>query len=74
MSNKEDNRTITIGMKHSGKEFSIDESDMDSEQFEKFMDNLADSIAGEIGGITIVDNNNDFLYLSFDSVAYFTIT
>lgn len=74
MINKENYRTITIGMKHSGKEFSINEYDMDSEEFEKFMDKLADSIVGEIRGITIVNNNNDFLYLSFDSVAYFTIT
>lgn len=74
MINKGNYRTITIGMKRSGKEFFINEYDMDSEEFEKFMDKLADSIVGEIGGITIVNNNNDFLYLSFDSVAYFTIT
>ena len=74
MSNKNNNRSITIGVKHSGKEFTINESDMDIEKFEKLMDNLADFIAGEIGGITIVDNNKDFLYLSFDSIAYFSIT
>lgn len=67
------NRRISIGMKHSGEVFTIKETSIEKEEFEKFMDDLIDAMNGDKEAVSLLDENRDLLYLTFDSVAYVTI-
>lgn len=68
------NRTITIGMKYSGREFVIEESKIEEDKFKQFTDNLIEAMDGDNKGVSIIDENKDYLYFASDSIAYLTIT
>lgn len=74
MSNINSNRVINIGLKDSDKEFVIRKSNVDAESFEKFINDLFNVMENKTRNVSILDLDNDFLYLDFESVAYVTIT
>ncbi|MCE5030057.1 hypothetical protein KJB99_10175 [Staphylococcus epidermidis] len=70
MSNTENNRIVTIGINESNKEFTIRESAIEPENFEKFLTNLGQAMDNTIERISIREKDGEFLYLNFDSVSY----
>lgn len=74
MSNKNSNRVINIGLKDSDKEFVIRESNVYAESFEKFINDLFNVMENKTKDVSILDLDNDFLYLNFESAAYVTVT
>ncbi|MGW7796845.1 hypothetical protein [Staphylococcus xylosus] len=70
MSNTENNRIVTIGINESNKEFTIRESAIEPENFEKFLTNLGQAMDNTIKRISISEKDGEFLYLNFDSVSY----
>lgn len=72
MSNKESYEVMTIGMKHSDKEFVIYEKSMEEDEYEELINNIKGMFRKDIEGFTVLNKNQDFLYLSCDSIAYIT--
>ncbi|MGX0141607.1 hypothetical protein DWB95_12050 (plasmid) [Staphylococcus pasteuri] len=71
MSNKETDRTITIGMKYSEKQFIIKEKEFSPEKISTFLNDLEDAMNGKKDGVDIY--GKDYLYFSIDSIAYMFI-
>lgn len=71
MSSKEADRTITIGMKYSEKQFVIEEKEFSPEKISTFLNDLQDAMNGKKDGVDIY--GEDYLYVSIDSVAYVSI-
>jgi len=74
MSNTNSNKVIRVEMKDSGEKFVIRESNVDAERFKLFIADLSKAMSNKVKGINILDLDNDFLYLNFESVAYVTVT
>lgn len=74
MSNTNSNKVIHVGMKDSGKKFVIRESNVDAEKFKLFITDLGNAMENKTKDVSLLDLDNVFLYLNFESVAYVTVT
>lgn len=61
---------INIGMKYSGKELILEESKIGRDKYKQFVSRLGRAMDGKKDGVDLLDDDNDYLYVSFDSVAY----
>ncbi|MDT0694152.1 hypothetical protein RM611_11180 [Staphylococcus chromogenes] len=65
---------IEIGIKNSSKEFHVISSQVvNEEDFDKFAEDLVESLNGNGNGASIVDKDGDFLYISPESIGYMQI-
>lgn len=62
--------TLHIGMKYSGKEFIVKESKLGTEKFKGFIANLERAMDNKMDGFDLLDKDNNYLYVRFDSIAY----
>lgn len=61
---------LYIGMKYSGKEFIVKESQLGTERFKGFIANLNSAMDSKMDGFDLLDKDNNYLYVRFDSIAY----
>lgn len=66
--------TLHIGMKYSGKELIVEESKLGTEKFKEFIANLERAMDSKVDGFDLLDKDNNYLYVRFDSIAYISGT